>query len=84
MTDTANQVTIIFGAGPSGLTAAWELSKTNHECLVLESDPIFVGGIARTANIRAIDSILVGIGFLQNQQKLNIYGMRFLTLMTGF
>lgn len=52
MTDTANQVTIIFGAGPAGLTAAWELSKNNHECLVLESDPIFVGGIARTAEYK--------------------------------
>jgi len=44
--------TVIFGAGPAGLTAAWELTKNNKQCLVLESDPIFVGGIARTAEYK--------------------------------
>lgn len=47
-----NVKTIIFGAGPAGLTAAWELTKNAHDCLVLEADPVFVGGIARTAEYK--------------------------------
>ena len=39
---------IIVGAGPAGLTAAYELSKQGQSALVLESDPQYVGGISRT------------------------------------
>lgn len=39
---------IIVGAGPAGLTAAYELSKQGQPVLVLESDPQYVGGISRT------------------------------------
>jgi len=39
---------IIVGAGPAGLTAAYELSKKGQRVLVLESDPQYVGGISRT------------------------------------
>ncbi|MGH9628212.1 MAG: NAD(P)/FAD-dependent oxidoreductase [Bryobacteraceae bacterium] len=42
---------IIIGAGPAGLTAAYELSKKNLAATVLEADDI-VGGIARTANYK--------------------------------
>jgi protoporphyrinogen oxidase len=38
---------VIIGGGPAGLTAAYELSQTGIEPLVLEQDQI-VGGIART------------------------------------
>lgn len=41
---------IIVGAGPAGLTAAYELSKAGQPVLVLESDPEYVGGISRTVN----------------------------------
>jgi len=39
---------IIAGAGPAGLTGAYELSKQGQRVLVLESDPQYVGGISRT------------------------------------
>src|SRR5262245_56549571 len=39
---------VIIGAGPAGLTAAYQLSKLGHTSTVLEADDI-VGGIARTA-----------------------------------
>jgi protoporphyrinogen oxidase len=39
---------VIVGAGPAGLTAAYELSKQGQPVLVLESDPQYVGGISRT------------------------------------
>ncbi|HEX2192593.1 MAG TPA: NAD(P)/FAD-dependent oxidoreductase [Acidimicrobiales bacterium] len=39
---------VIIGAGPAGLTAAWQLAKAGHTSTVLEADDV-VGGIARTA-----------------------------------
>jgi len=39
--------TLIIGAGPAGLTAAWELDKHNRKALIVESDDK-VGGISRT------------------------------------
>jgi protoporphyrinogen oxidase len=41
---------IIVGAGPAGLTAAYELCKHGATAVVLESDPDYVGGLARTVN----------------------------------
>lgn len=38
---------VIIGAGPAGLTAAYELAKRNVTCTVLEADNV-VGGISRT------------------------------------
>jgi protoporphyrinogen oxidase len=43
---------IIVGAGPAGLTAAYELAKAGQRVLVLESDREYVGGISRTVNYR--------------------------------
>jgi len=40
---------IIIGAGPAGLTAAYELCKASIESLVVEKDTT-VGGLARTVN----------------------------------
>jgi protoporphyrinogen oxidase len=42
---------IIIGAGPAGLTAAYELSKHAVPAVVLEADSV-VGGIARTVNYK--------------------------------
>jgi protoporphyrinogen oxidase len=39
----------IIGAGPAGLTAGYLLSKENIPVTILEADPEYVGGIARTA-----------------------------------
>src|ERR1700737_3325574 len=39
---------VIMGAGPAGLTAAYQLTKERVACTVLEKDDV-VGGIARTA-----------------------------------
>ncbi|MGI8564148.1 MAG: NAD(P)/FAD-dependent oxidoreductase [Candidatus Dormibacter sp.] len=40
---------VVMGAGPAGLTTAYELSKHGIGATVLEKDPEYVGGIARTA-----------------------------------
>ena len=43
---------IIVGAGPAGLTAAYELSRAGQPVVVLESNPEYVGGISRTVQYR--------------------------------
>lgn len=38
----------IIGAGPAGLTTAYCLTKENPSVIVIEKDPVYVGGISRT------------------------------------
>ena len=45
--DQAVDVAII-GAGPAGLTAAYQLTKSGYSVTVIEKDPVYVGGISRT------------------------------------
>src|ERR1700688_3773044 len=42
---------VILGAGPAGLTAAYELSNLGVGCVVLEQDAV-VGGLARTVEYK--------------------------------
>jgi protoporphyrinogen oxidase len=44
----AGKHVVILGAGPAGLTAAYELNRHSVPVTVLEKDPRFVGGLART------------------------------------
>src|SRR6476620_5219 len=38
----------VIGAGPAGLTAAYCLTKEDPSVIVIEKDPVYVGGISRT------------------------------------
>ena len=40
--------TVVVGAGPAGLTAAYQLGKSGHSATVLEATDV-VGGISQTA-----------------------------------
>ena len=40
----------VIGAGPAGLTAAYCLTKETTSVLVIEKDPVYVGGISRTVS----------------------------------
>lgn len=51
MSENNRKKVVIIGAGPSGLTAAYELCKLKVESVVLEKDEV-VGGISRTINHR--------------------------------
>jgi protoporphyrinogen oxidase len=42
---------VIIGAGPAGLTAAYELAKLSHHPIVVEKDPQ-VGGLSRTESYK--------------------------------
>jgi len=61
---------IIVGAGPAGLTAAYELSKANQPVVVLESDPEYVGGISRTVNYRGYRFDIGGHRFFSKSQEV--------------
>ena len=49
MTHTEAEVFVI-GAGPAGLTAAYCLTKHMPSVVVIEKDPVHVGGISRTVS----------------------------------
>ncbi len=42
----------IIGAGPAGLTSSYLLTKQGIPTTVIEADPVYVGGISRTANYK--------------------------------
>jgi protoporphyrinogen oxidase len=49
---TTNVDVFIIGAGPAGLTAAYCLTKETPSVLVIEKDPVYVGGISRTVRYK--------------------------------
>ena len=61
---------IIVGAGPAGLTAAYELAKARERVLVLESDPEYVGGISRTVAYRGFRFDIGGHRFFSKSQEV--------------
>jgi protoporphyrinogen oxidase len=42
----------VIGAGPAGLTAAYCLTKEMPSVMVIEKDPVYVGGISRTVRYK--------------------------------
>ena len=63
MQNTDRQIAVI-GAGPAGLTAAYELRRKGESCIIIEADDV-VGGISRTV--------------VRNGWRFDIGGHRFFT-----
>jgi protoporphyrinogen oxidase len=62
---------VIMGAGPAGLTAAWALQKAGHPTVTWESDPIYVGGIARTVEQEGFRFDIGGHRFFSKSGEVN-------------
>jgi protoporphyrinogen oxidase len=60
----------IIGAGPAGLTAAYLLCKANASVTVLEADPTYVGGIARTAQYKGYRFDIGGHRFFSKSKEV--------------
>jgi protoporphyrinogen oxidase len=62
--------TVIMGAGPAGLTAAYELMRYHLPTVTLEKDPRFVGGISRTEEQRGYRFDIGGHRFFSKSQEV--------------
>ena len=60
----------IIGAGPAGLTAAYLLSKNKVPVTVLEADPVYVGGISKTATYKGFHFDIGGHRFFSKSKAV--------------
>jgi protoporphyrinogen oxidase len=60
----------IIGAGPAGLTAAYLLAQQQVDVTVLESDPVYVGGISRTARYKGFHFDIGGHRFFSKSKEV--------------
>ncbi len=67
---THDNTICIIGAGPAGLTAAYELSKKGHHVTVLEADAHYVGGISRTVQKNGYCVDIGGHRFFSKSQEI--------------
>ena len=61
---------VIIGAGPAGLTAGYLLSKNDVDVVVLEADPVYVGGISRTATYNGFHFDIGGHRFFSKSKAV--------------
>jgi protoporphyrinogen oxidase len=61
---------VIMGAGPAGLTAAYELFKHDIAVTILEKDPQQVGGLARTVEHKGYRFDIGGHRFFSKNQEV--------------
>jgi protoporphyrinogen oxidase len=62
--------TVIMGAGPAGLTAAYELMRYHLPSVTLEKDPRYVGGISRTEERQGYRFDIGGHRFFSKSQEV--------------
>ena len=61
---------VVIGAGPAGLTAAYELARQGQNVCVLEADPTYVGGLSRTVEYRGFHFDIGGHRFFSKSQQI--------------
>ncbi len=62
--------TLVIGAGPAGLTSAYALAKAGRAVTVLEMDPVYVGGLARTVDYKGFKVDIGGHRFNSTSQTV--------------
>ena len=62
--------TVVIGAGPAGLTAAAELIENGTPVVVLDKDPHYVGGIARTVEYEGYRFDIGGHRFFSKSDEI--------------
>ncbi len=67
---------IVVGAGPAGLTAAAELIEHGQSVAVLEKDPQYVGGIARTVEYKGYRFDIGGHRFFSKSGEITDWWKR--------
>ena len=67
----SNISVVCIGAGPAGLTAAYLLGKQGIAATVLEQDPVYVGGISRTATYKGFAFDIGGHRFFSKSAEVN-------------
>jgi protoporphyrinogen oxidase len=60
----------VIGAGPAGLTAAYTLAKDGIPVTVLEADPQYAGGIARTVEYKGFRFDIGGHPFFSKSKEI--------------
>ena len=61
---------VVVGAGPAGLSAAYELAQAGVKVQVYEQDPDFVGGISRTVEYKGFRFDIGGHRFFSKSQEI--------------
>jgi protoporphyrinogen oxidase len=70
VTAATHQSVVIIGAGPAGLSAGYELVRGGHKVVVLEQDPRYVGGLARTVEYRGFRFDIGGHRFFSKNPEI--------------
>jgi protoporphyrinogen oxidase len=73
---TSPKQVVIIGAGPAGLTAAAELAEHGILPTLLEKDPEYVGGIARTVRYRGWRFDIGGHRFFSKSPEITAWWRR--------
>ncbi len=60
----------VIGAGPAGLTAAYCLAKEARSVVVIERDPVYVGGISRTVDYKGFLFDIGGHRFFSKSKEV--------------
>ena len=66
----AERRTVVIGAGPAGLSAAWELTRAGWPVTVLEQDASHVGGLARTIDYKGFLFDIGGHRFFSKNEEI--------------
>jgi protoporphyrinogen oxidase len=67
---TVDTEVFVIGAGPAGLTAAYCLTKAAQSVIVIERDPVYVGGISRTVDYKGYLFDIGGHRFFSKSQEV--------------